>query len=453
MSLDPTMHPLRRPGRPGRGPLLGGVAALVLAALVLAGLVLAGLAGPALAQDAEEDASIHVLVGPGARSLEPIAVPDVRCEGAPAAVCNEITELLRRDMTLSFFFKVLPARSYLVDPATEPLDAIRWGDWANVGARFLIRAEVKGPAPYDLSFRLFNVSQEVAVPVKFVEHKGVKDNEIRRAAHRFCNGVLEAITGKAGVFDTRIAYAAKVGPGVKSIGVVDMDGANPGGIVSNGSINMLPSWGFGGVLYTSFAAGKPDLWFGQKRLSKDNGHYRKVAVSRDGSQMVASISYGGQSDLFLMGKDGTVIRNLTNTAADEVSPTFSPDGGKIAFVSSAAGGPQIYVMSVGGGGMQRVTHAGGYNYAPDWGSSDLIAFAGMDGGSSDLFTVTEGGSIQRLTQGQGTNKDPSWSPDGRYIAFVSQRKGGSGIYLMSADGRYQLLVSKGGGRANVAWQR
>lgn len=426
--------------------------AATAAALSSALVVVALWAGPAAAQE-EEDASIHVLVGPGARSLEPIAVPDVRCQGAPASVCNEITALLRRDMTLSFFFKVLPSRSYLVDPTAEGLSEIQWASWANIGARFLVKAEITGPAPYDIKFRLFNVSQEASMPVKFIEHKGVKSKDVRRAAHRFCNGVLEAITGKAGVFDTRIAYAAKVGPGVKAIGVMDMDGANRGGIVSNGSINMLPSWGFGGVLYTSFAAGKPDLWFGKKRLSKDNGHYRKVAVSRDGSQMVASISYGGQSDLYLMGKDGSVIRNLTNTAADEVSPSFSPDGGKIAFISSAAGGPQIYVMSVGGGGMRRITHAGGYNYAPDWGPSDLIAFAGMDNGSSDIFTVSEGGTMQRLTQQQGTNKDPSWSPDGRYIAFISRRKGGSGIYLMSADGRYQLLVSKGGGRANVAWQR
>ena len=77
----------------------------------------------------------------------------------------------------------------------------------------------------------------------------------------------------------------------------------------------------------------------------------------------------------------------------------------------------------------------------------------MEGGASDIFTVTEGGEIRRLTQEQGTNKDPSWSPDGRYIAFVSTRADGSGIYVMSADGRYQSLVAKGGGFGNVAWEK
>jgi TolB protein len=136
-----------------------------------------------------------------------------------------------------------------------------------------------------------------------------------------------------------------------------------------------------------------------------------------------------------------------------VSPTFSPDGGKVAFVSNQGGSPQIYMMSTGGGGMSRLTHAGGYNYSPDWGKNGLIAFAGMEGGVSDIFTVSEGGAIRRLTQNQGFNKDPSWSPDGRYIAFVSTRSDGSGIYLMSADGRYQILVVKGGGFGNTAWER
>lgn len=410
---------------------------------------------PAMAQSADDgDKAIHVVVGPGAQRLEPMAIPDAMCKGASASACAAVSEVLRRDMTLSFVFRIIPSRSYLADATLEDLTEISWSDWSNVGARFLIKAEVTGPAPYALKMRLYNVTERQMIVVRGQDASGVKERGLRSAVHRFCNGVLAAITGQSGVFDTRIAYAARVKPGVKAIGMMDMDGANKTGYIGNGSINMLPSWGFGGLLYTSFLQGKPEIYFGKKRLSSDAGHYRKVAVSRDGTTMVASISYGGQSDLFLMSKSGEIVRNLTNSPVDEVSPTFSPDGAKIAFVSSAAGAPQIYVMSISGGGSRRVTHAGGYNYAPDWGVNGLIVFAGMDNGTSDIFTVDEGGnSVNRLTQNQGSNKDPSWSPDGRYVAFVSRRAEGSGVYLMSANGRYQLLVSKGGGRSNVAWER
>lgn len=417
-------------------------------------LLLMTLAAPrALAQETTVDESLHVIVGPGARTLEPIAIPDAVCSGASQGACGTVTSVIRRDMLLSFFFDVLTPRSYLVDPSSEPVDDPSWKDWVNTGARYLIKAEVTGPAPYKLVFRLYNVTGQEVVPAASKTFTGVSEKGLRKSTHKFCNAVLGAVTGTPGVFDTRMAFTSKVGPGVKSIAVVGMDGHGRGGLVSNGSINMLPSWGFGALIYTSFRLGKPDIFFGKKRLSKDAGHYRKAAVSPDGSTIVVSISYGGQSDLYLMAKDGSIIRNLTNTPSDEVSPSFSPDGSKVAFVSSAAGGPQIYVMSVGGGGMSRLTHAGKYNYAPDWGPNGLIAFAGLDEGSSDIFTVTLGGQIARLTQDQGSNKDPSWSPDGRYLAFVSQRSAGSGIYLMSADGRYQLMITKGGGAGNIAWQR
>jgi len=428
---------------------------LTVSLLALSLPALAGDAPPvvgAVVGDGEE--GLHVIVGPGGKSFEAIAVPDLRCvEGADPALCASMAQVLRRNMTLSFFFEVLAPRSYLVPPEEEPIDAPSWADWMNIGAVYLIKGEIRGRDPFRVELRFHNVTNRQNVPVKEQSFTNVGRGELRRVMHRFSNGVLEARTGVAGVFDTRIAFDRRTGPGVKAIGIVDMDGHNRSSLISNGSINMLPAWGFGGVLYTSFIGGQPELYFGKRKLSRDAGHYRRVTVSPDGARMVASISYGGQSDLYLMSKDGGVIRNLTNTAADEVSPTFSPDGSKVAFVSSQAGGPQIFMMALDGGSPKRLTHAGDYNYAPDWGPSGLIAFTGMDDGVHDIFTVSEGGEIRRLTQNQGSNMYPSWSRDGRYIAFVSSRPGGSGVYLMSADGRYQILVSQGGGFGSLAWER
>ncbi len=420
-------------------------------AVLVAAAAFAVQLGDVHAAAPEEGGALEVLVGPGGSGLEPMAVPDVRCVDGAEEACKTVAEVLRRDMTLSFMYEVIPPRSYLA-PADEALEAPSWNDWTNVGARWLIKAEVRGRGPVDLELRLFNAVERAGVRVREQSFRGVAVDELRGAVHRFCNGVLEARTGVAGVFDTRIAYSVAGGPGVKSIGLVSMDGFDRGGVVSNGNINTFPAWGSGGVIYTSFLDGKPELWVGKRKLTRDAGHYRKVAVGRDG-RMVASISYGGQSDLYLMSADGAVLRNLTNSDADEVGPSLSPDGGRVAYVSSASGGPQIHVMSTGGGGGQRLTHAGSYNYAPDWGKNGLIAFAAMEGSTSDIFTVSEGGEIRRLTQNQGFNKDPSWSPDGRYVAFVSSRAEGSGVWIMSADGRYQALVGKGGGYGNVAWQR
>jgi len=408
----------------------------------------------AMAADPEGSEALQVLVGPGGSGLEAMAIPDVRCGAdTPVAICRMVAEVLRKDMTISFMYSVIPVRSYLADPEADLLDAPSFNDWNNIAARWVIKAEVSGKGPFDAEFRLFNVVDRTSVAVREQSFKGVGDTALRKVVHRFCNGVLEARTGVPGVFDTTIAYSYVAGLGVKGIGAVNMDGEGRTGLVSNGNINTLPAWGFGGVLYTSFIGGQPELYFGKRKLSRDGGHYRKVAVSPDGGKMVASISYGGQSDIYLMSPDGQVLSNLTNTEADEVGPTFSPDGGKIAFVSSASGSPQIYVMGAGGGGMKRISHAGGYNYSPDWGKNGLIVFAAMDGAASDIFTVSESGEMRRLTQNQGFNKDPSWSRDGRYVAFSSSRAEGTGLWIMSADGRYQMLIARGGGIGNIAWEK
>ncbi|MFT7579561.1 MAG: TolB protein [Myxococcota bacterium] len=430
---------------------------LAASALCLAGATAAyaeeggGTGDGAVIGDGAE--SLQVIVGPSGSSLDELAVPEATCtEGAGADVCKTVTRTLRRDLTLSFLYSVIPPRSYLA-AKDEPVDKPAFPDWINIGAGFLAKAEISGAGPYSATFRFYDVNQKATISEASQNVTGLNKSQLTGAVHEFVNAIIGARTGRPGVFGTRIAFAKKLAIGVKGIGIVDMDGANKKTLISNGSINMLPKWGFGGVLYTSFKDGQPEIFFGKQKLSRDAGHYRSVAVSPDGARMVASISYGGQSDLYLLQKDGLVVGNLTSTGSDEVSPTFSPDGTKVAFVSSAAGSPQIYMVGVGGGDPVRLTHKGAYNYAPDWGKNGLIVFAAMDEGKSDIFTVTEAGEVKRLTQNQGSNKDPSWSPDGRYVAFVSRRSGGSGVYIMSADGRYQSLISQGGGVSNIAWER
>ena len=145
-----------------------------------------------------------------------------------------------------------------------------------------------------------------------------------------------------------------------------------------------------------------------------------------------------------MGKDGKLGKNLTRGNGDNVSPSWSPNGAQIAFVSNRAGGPQIYIMNADGSGQRRLTMAGAYNSTPDFGPDGLVVFAGMDGGHSDLFTVDMAGNIRRLTQGQGSNKDPVWSPDGR-----GSRLSPTGMDSVSgsclADGRYQFPITKSPG--------
>ncbi|MBM4386131.1 MAG: PD40 domain-containing protein, partial [Deltaproteobacteria bacterium] len=209
----------------------------------------------------------------------------------------------------------------------------------------------------------------------------------------------------------------------------------------------------GEVLFTSFLDDKPDVFVGKKKITTDDRHYRGAAFSPDGSRIAVSADNDGQADIFLLDPaTGNIIKNLTDNPADDVSPSWSPDGSKIAFVSNRSGGPQVFVMEADGSGQRRLTMAGTYNSTPDFGKNGLVVFAGMDEYKSDIFTVDLSGNIVRLTQDQGNNKDPTWSPDGRFVAFLSDRDGAWKLFIMTDDGRWQFpLMEHSGAYSTPSW--
>lgn len=412
---------------------------------------------PALPKRVEGEVSpggLRVVIGPIQKALDPVAVPDTICTGGKQGPCDTVRDVMRRDLEISGIFQVLPPKTYIADMAQETLSKSKWADWNAVGATYLVKAEVKGSGPYDVSFRFYNVVDEKLHELDKQDRRGLSGEDLRRAVHDYANEIVKLITGTPGVFGTKIVYAVKTGLQTRGIAVTEMDGYGAHGVIGGSAISMLPSWApGGGVIYTSFKSGKPDIWLGKTRLSKDGREYRRARFSPDGSVIAVSADVDGQADIFLMSPDGSLLQNLTNNWADEVSPTWSPDGSQIAFVSNRAGGPQIYIMGRDGGGARRITMAGSYNSTPDWGDGDLIAFAGMDEGRSDIFTVDLGGNITRLTQDQGNNRDPTWAPGGKYIAFVSDRDGDNALWIMTADGRYQYKIGEKGGASTPSWAR
>ena len=151
--------------------------------------------------------------------------------------------------------------------------------------------------------------------------------------------------------------------------------------------------------------------------------------------------------LFRSNRDGSAPERLTVTNAANLSPAWSPDGSKIAFVSDRFGKPHIFIMDANGGNVQRLTTNGGNNFNPAWSpKGDKIAYTHMAGGFQ-IFTINPDGSGDSQLTTVGSNERPRWSPDGRLIAFSSKRDGGEAIYVMRADGSGQTRVSRTPGKS------
>ena len=150
----------------------------------------------------------------------------------------------------------------------------------------------------------------------------------------------------------------------------------------------------------------------------------------------------GEPDIYRIDLTGKILQRMTKSWDICVSPTFSPDGSKIAFVSNRAGGPQIYIRDLREGREDRLTFEGKYNTSPAWSSLNRIAFTGSEDGRFNIYTVDPSGrDLRNLTMGQGNNEDASWSTNGRYIAFSSSRAGGYNLYIMTANGQNQRRIT------------
>jgi PKD repeat protein len=132
--------------------------------------------------------------------------------------------------------------------------------------------------------------------------------------------------------------------------------------------------------------------------------------------------------------DGS-ITNLTDPAAGW-GPAWSPDGGKIAFLSGRDGPVELYVMEASGANPTRVTHdvgfTGAFAWSPDGGR---FAFASDQDGVPELYvTDADGSNVTRLTNDVGFMGPFSWAPDGSRIGFDCLLDGGADICAINGDG-------------------
>jgi len=161
-------------------------------------------------------------------------------------------------------------------------------------------------------------------------------------------------------------------------------------------------------------------------------------------------------EIYAMNPDGTGQTRLTFNNSDDVFPSWSPDGSKIAFVSVRNGNPEIYVMNANGSNQTQLTFSTVSTYSstyPKWSPDGTkIAYESNRSGNFEIWVVDFMGSQTRLTFNNASTRTPAWSPDGLKIAYISNVNGYYELYTMNSDGTNKKQITNNkSGCVNPAW--
>lgn len=394
--------------------------------------------------------------------------------GGTATYARLLHEVLWDDLHHSMAFEMVDPDRY---PDVGPGESIPWDRWRATGAEALLQTSIElQEERVFVEFRLHDIATgEQRVGKRYSQAvggltPGDAEYRIRRVAHLINDEAVLFITGVRGVASTDIAFVSDrsvVAP-QKEIFIMDADGARQRRITFDASIALSPSFSpqADRIVYQTYRMrnGVPNTALFM--ILKGGGAPRGLVTCRgtnlgpsfspDGTLLVLASSCDTDNlEIHTVRPDGSGLTRITRNPGADVSPSWSPNGRQIVFVSDRSGRPELYVMDSSGLNTRRLDTSGGQKDDPVWQPvrGDLVAYtASTGGGNFDIFVYDfESGRSYRLTSGSGRKESPTWSADGRQIAFEWARGDSVQIWAMGLDGSRQRMLTGTGNNLTPSW--
>ena len=367
---------------------------------------------------------------------------------------RELADILSKALTFHGIIAIIPSAEY---------GGNQDADWKKLGADYAISGQYETTSnSMNLEMRLMDVAANEVIMGKSFSGSMLQKEQM---VFKFCDSVIESLTGKPGIASTRIAFVNGE-KRVKEVYLTDILGTSFRQITRHKHLTVSPRFVPGGpfLTYSSYHTGNQNLYITDLRqskttkvLSRRKGLNLAPAWSADGKLMVLTLSKNGNPDLYLLNSTGEIIEQLTDRSGINVSPTWSPDGSSLVFVSDRSGKPQLYLMDMRTRQVKRLTFEGTENAEPCWSpTEDLIVYSSLRDGVYQLFTLNpyKNEPPTQVTEDLSYHESPCWSPDGNQIMFVKRDGQKNQIYGIMKNGSFQRrLFTLPGSQSYPQWSR
>lgn len=428
-----------------------------LAVTAAGGLLLLALAAPAA--HAQRDTTQGVRIG---LTYKAGTRPGVVVLPVTGVAGDSTSAILERDLDFGDRVSVIggeAARS--LQPAASAAGRINYELAARLGGAAVLQVSTTGSSAHVV---LHDVAGKRVMNVRdFPLAAGAPAAQAwRLSVHAIADEVERWITGVRGIAATRIAYVRD-----GQVWVVDSDGEHARAL-GGGTGQLSPSWHPTGryIAYSQFQRTGTqiivrDLVAGSARalVASPGGLNLTPAFSRAEHELVA-YAHGLAEGTDIVTADWTATtrarRVTVGRGTENVGPTFSPDGRRMAFTSGRLGHPEVYITDVDGTNAELLTPYEfgdeSYRSSPDWSPDGRnVAFQSRIGGRFQVMTISlRDRSVKQLTS-DGANEDPSWAPDGRHLVFTSTRTGTRQLFVLDMETGRTRQLTRGSAARLAAW--
>lgn len=374
-----------------------------------------------------EDIPDVIEIRQGQLQPTPIAIPIFLGESAFA---KKISEVITNDLEMCGRFRIIDPQAFIQD-AMSVHEQVRFSDWSLIKTQILLIGKVEhSGSDITVEFKIYDVMKGMLLKGFSLS---AEEGKWRKLAHMISDTVYERVTGDAGFFDSQVVFIDEQGHGKtkkKRLSIMDIDGHNVVHLTDGKNLVLMPRFSPSThqIAYLGYKKNTAGVYVMDVRKKETklirNFHGMTFAprFSPDGSTIVMSLSEGLNTALYTYNIHSEEIRQLTPSKWIDTSPCYSPDGAFIVFTSDRNGDVEkLFVMNKDGSDPRQISQGVGVYSQPVWSPrGDMIAFSKKVGGRFYLGVMKIDGSEERLIDEGYLIEGAAWSPNGRYITYTKE---------------------------------